>query len=61
MFSKGYKPKLSPTIYRISDVKYNGVWYYEVSVSTPKRVAIILNQPIIDYGKEIFYYENELI
>ena len=35
--------------------------YYKVSSLNPKRVANILNQSIIDYGNEIFYYENELI
>ena len=61
-FRKGFKPKFSDTIYKIYDVKYNGVWYYIVNTLNPGMyIASIGNRNISERVNDLFYYENELI
>jgi hypothetical protein len=71
MFTKGYKPKWSEEIYKINEIKYNGVWFYKVTNLNPDIFQALYNPnlpkeqqnltPIKIYEHNLFYYENELI
>ena len=73
-FRKGFKPTWSESIYKISQVKYNGVWYFKVVPENANEIFMqILENPTLNIPArtitrleafpeiELFYYENELI
>ena len=62
-FRKGFKEKWSDVLYKITSIRYNGVWFYKVLPVNPIHITGFSHNIQVAYNKasEIFYYENELI
>jgi hypothetical protein len=57
-FRKGFQPKWSDEVYKISDVQYNGVWFYKVLPLRGGLQYVAMNERD---PRALFYYEKEII